>query len=105
VATEIFGVQASSLRLFALARDVERAPAEPIVALRVESVSRRLEAATYGLVQALRTRLRAGSQTAKIYGCPCRTNLWQGDVLARYHELDTVLEEASVMLVVCPRTT
>jgi len=98
VATEIFGVQASSLRLFALARDVERAPAEPIVALRVESVSRRLEAATYGLVQALRTRLPRRLSDGEDLRMPMPDDLWQGDVLARYHELDTVLEEASVML-------
>jgi ATP-dependent DNA helicase DinG len=98
VATEIFGVQASSLRLFALARDVERAPAEPIVALRVESVSRRLEAATYGLVQALRTRLPRRLSDGEDLLMPMPDDLWQGDVLARYHELDTVLEEASVML-------
>jgi ATP-dependent DNA helicase DinG len=98
VATEIFGVQASSLRLFALARDVERAPAEPIVALRVESVSRRLEAATYGLVQALRTRLPRRLSDGEDLRMPMPDDLWQGDVLTRYHELDTVLEEASVML-------
>jgi ATP-dependent DNA helicase DinG len=98
VATEIFGVQASSLRLFALARDVERAPAEPIVALRVESVSRRLEASTYGLVQALRTRLPRRLSDGEDLRMPMPDDLWQGDVLARYHELDTVLEEASVML-------
>jgi ATP-dependent DNA helicase DinG len=81
-----------------LARDVERAPAEPIVALRVESVSRRLEAATYGLVQALRTRLPRRLSDGEDLRMPMPDDLWQGDVLARYHELDTVLEEASVML-------
>ena len=98
VATEIFGVQASSLRLFALARDVERAPVEPLAASRVESVARRLEVATHGLAQALRMRLPRRLADGGDLRMPMPDDLWQGDVLARYHELDTVLEEATVML-------
>jgi len=98
VATEIFGVQASSLRLFALARDVERAPVEPLAAFRVESVARRLEAATHVLVQALRGRLPRKLGDGDDLRMPMPDDLWQGDVLGRYHELDTVLEETQVML-------
>ena len=98
VATEIFGVQASSLRLFALARDVERAPVEPLGAVRVESVARRLEAATHVLAEALRGRLPRKSSGGDDLRMPMPDDLWQGDVLGRYHELDTVLEEASVLL-------
>jgi ATP-dependent DNA helicase DinG len=94
VATEIFGVQVSSLRLFALARDVERAPVEPLAAPRTESVARRLEAATHGLVQILRTRLPRKLADGEDLRMPMPDDLWQGEVLGRYHELDTVLEEA-----------
>jgi len=98
VATEIFGVQTSSLRLFALARDVERAPVEPLAGGRVESVARRLEAATHVLAQALRGRLPRKVGETDDLRMPMPDDLWQGEVLGRYHELDTVLEEAHVML-------
>lgn len=98
VATEIFGVQISALRLYALARDTERAPVEPLGAARVESVARRLEAATHVLAQALRARLPRKSADGDDVRLPMPDDLWQGDVLARYHELDNVLEEASVLL-------
>jgi ATP-dependent DNA helicase DinG len=98
VATEIFGVQVSSLRLFALARDVDRAPVEPRGAPLIESVARRLEAATHLLSQALRARLPRKSGDGEDLRMPMPDDLWHGDVLARYHELDTVLEEASVLL-------
>jgi ATP-dependent DNA helicase DinG len=98
VATEIFGVQASALRLFALARDVERAPAGTLGAGRVESVARRLEAATHVLSQALRARLPRESGEGNELRMPMPDDLWQGEVLGRYHEIDTVLEEASVVL-------
>ncbi len=98
VATEIFGVQVSSLRLFALARDVERAPVEPRGAPLVESVSRRLEASTHLLSQAVRARLPRKSGDGEDLRTPMPDDFWSGEVLARYHEMDTVLEEASVML-------
>jgi Rad3-related DNA helicase len=41
IATEVFGVQVSNARLFALARDLLRAPAPPLEAGRVESAARR----------------------------------------------------------------
>lgn len=98
IATEIFGVQTSSLRLFALARDVERAPAGLIAAGRVTSVARRLEAATHVLSQALRARLPRKSGEGDDLRMPMPDDLWQGEVLSRYHELDTVLEETVAVL-------
>jgi ATP-dependent DNA helicase DinG len=98
VATEIFGVQVSSPRLFALARDVERAPVEPRGEQLVESVARRVEAATHLLSQAARARLPRKSGDGDDVRIPMPDDLWQGEVLARYHELDTVLEEAAVLL-------
>ena len=98
VATEIFGVQASSLRLFALARDIERAPVGPLGAMRVESVARRLEAVTHVLSQALRAQLPRKGGDGDDLRTPMPDDLWQGEVLTRYHDLDTVLEEASVLL-------
>ena len=98
IATEIFGVQASTLRLFALGRDVERAPAGPLNAGRVESVARRIEAGTHLLGQVLRGRLPRKSGEADDLRMPMPDDLWQGEVLTRYHDLDTVLEEASVLL-------
>jgi ATP-dependent DNA helicase DinG len=97
IATEIFGVQASTLRLFALARDVERAPAGVLAAERIESAARRIEAGTHLLAQALRARLprKSGDDDLRM---PMPDDLWQGDVLHRYHELDTVLEEIAAMM-------
>lgn len=95
VATEVFGVQVSSPRLFALARDAERAPVEPRAAALVESMARRMEAATHLLAQALRVRLPRKSGDGDDLRIPMPDDLWQGEVLARYHELDTVLEEAA----------
>ncbi len=97
VATEIFGVQASTLRLFALARDVERAPAGVLALGHLESAARRIEASTHLLAQALRARLprRSGEEDLRV---PMPDDLWQGDVLRHYHELDTVLEETAAML-------
>jgi len=90
-------VQASTLRLFALARDVERAPAGVLAAGHVESAARRIEASTHLLAQTLRARLprKSGEEDLRM---PMPDDLWQGDVLGRYHELDTVLEETSAMM-------
>jgi ATP-dependent DNA helicase DinG len=98
VATEIFGVQVSSLRLFALARDLERAPVGPRGEPLAESVARRTEASTHLLSQAVRARLPRKSGEGDDVRIPMPDDLWQGEVLARYHELDTVLEEAAVLL-------
>lgn len=98
VATEIFGVQASSLRLFALARDIERAPVGPLGAMRIESVAHRLEAVTHVLSQALRAQLPRKAGDGDDLRTPMPDDLWQGEVLGRYHELDTVLEEGGALL-------
>ncbi|MBN2575112.1 MAG: ATP-dependent DNA helicase [Deltaproteobacteria bacterium] len=98
IATEIFGVHVTTLRLFALARDVERAPAGRLGADQVDSMARRLEASTHLLGQALRARLPRKANEGDDVRAPMPDDLWQGEVLARYHELDTVLEEAEVTL-------
>ncbi|HEY5282232.1 MAG TPA: ATP-dependent DNA helicase, partial [Polyangia bacterium] len=61
-------------------------------------VARRLESATHGLVHILRTRLPRRIAEGEDLRMPMPDDLWQSDVLGRYHELDTVLEEAQVML-------
>lgn len=94
VATEIFGLQVSSLRLFALARDAERAPAARGGAALASSVARRLEAVTNLLLRALRARLPRRAGDAEDARVPMPDDLWQGETLAHYYELDTVLEEA-----------
>jgi ATP-dependent DNA helicase DinG len=76
---------------------MERAPVEPLAAARVESVARRLEAGAHGLAQALRGRLPRKLAESDDLRMPMPDDLWQGEVLTRYHELDTVLEEAQVM--------
>jgi ATP-dependent DNA helicase DinG len=98
IATEIFGVQASTLRLFALARDVERAPAGGLNEGRVASLARRLESGAHLLGQALRGRLPRKTGEGDELRMPMPDDLWQGDVLARYHELDNVLEETAATL-------
>ena len=97
VATEVFGVQVSSARLFALARDLMRAPAPPLAALRMESVARRLEAAAHILAQALRSRMPALPGGGEEMRVEMPEDLWAAEVLQRYHELDTVMEEAAAL--------
>jgi ATP-dependent DNA helicase DinG len=98
IATEIFGVGTSTLRLFALARDVERAPVGALSTGRAESLARRIEALTHLLAQAMRGRLPRQSGEGDELRMPMPDDLWQGETLARYHELDTVIEEAEVTL-------
>jgi len=95
VATEVFGVQVSSARLFALARDLGHAPAPPLAAGQVESATRRLEAATHGLTEALRSRIPALRGSGEEMRVEMPDGLWAAEVLQRYHELDNVLEEAA----------
>jgi ATP-dependent DNA helicase DinG len=94
VATEVFGVQVSRARLFALARDVLRAPGPIQAASRLDSVGRRLEAATHILVNALQTRLPNLRGSGEEVRVETPDDLWAAEVLQRYHELDNVLEEA-----------
>lgn len=98
VATEIFGVQVSTLRLFALARDVGRAPVESIENIRTQSLARRIEDETQALLQAVRATLPKRTRTMEELRLPMPENLWQGRVLGHYHSLDTVLEEATAFL-------
>ncbi len=103
VATEFFGLHVSSQRLFALARDVARASVPAISAVRTASIARRLQGITEALADALRDRLPAPRGGMDEIRVPLPPELWssaRGDAgapLARYHELDTVLEEASAL--------
>ncbi|HEY0715607.1 MAG TPA: ATP-dependent DNA helicase, partial [Polyangia bacterium] len=98
VATEFFGVQVSSQRLYALARDVGRLGVPVLIAHRVTSLHRRLLSANDAFGEALRERLPApkgGQDEVRVEMPP---DLWarghgDGAPLARYHELDTVLDE------------
>jgi ATP-dependent DNA helicase DinG len=96
VATEFFGLHVSTQRMFALARDVARAAAVNVA--RAESAKGRLTGAASALADALRDRLpapRAGLDEVRV---PIAANLWSGSALARYHELDGVLEEIATWL-------
>jgi ATP-dependent DNA helicase DinG len=97
VATEVFGVQISRARLFALARDVLRAPGPIMAAARLESVGRRLESGTHVLVDALHTRLPNLRGSGEEVRVETPDDLWSSEVLQRYHELDNVLEEAAAL--------
>jgi ATP-dependent DNA helicase DinG len=98
VATEFFGVQVSSQRLYALARDVSRLGVPVAIASRVTSLHRRLLGANDAFGEALRERLPApkGGQDEVRVEMPAELwarGLGDGSPLARYHELDTVLDE------------
>jgi ATP-dependent DNA helicase DinG len=97
VATEVFGVQVSRARLYALARDLLRAPGPPLAAPRLDSVGRRLEAATHILVEALHTHLPNLRGSGEEVRVETPDDLWAAEVLQRYHELDNVLEEAAAL--------
>jgi ATP-dependent DNA helicase DinG len=98
VATEFFGLQVSSQRLYALARDVGKTGTPALIAARVTSLHRRLLGANDALGDALRDRLpapRPGQDEVRI---EMPADFWTaglGDAspLARYHQLDTVLDE------------
>ena len=95
IAGEFFGVHVSTQRLLALARDLGRAVIQH--PLRAQSLASRLQGTTGALADALRDRLpraRAGEETRT----PMDDDVWTGAARARYHELDTVLEEISVWL-------
>jgi ATP-dependent DNA helicase DinG len=97
VATEFFGLHVSSQRLFALARDIGRAPAAGNDLMRAGSMARRLEIAAEAFAEALRARLpapRGGTDEVRV---PAPDDLWgaHSSSLERYHLLDTVLDEAA----------
>jgi len=96
VATEFFGLHVSTQRLFALARDLSRA-AEVNVA-RAQSAAGRLSGVGAALADALRDRLPAPPPGRDEVRVPLPENLWSGPALARYHELDGVLEEIAAWL-------
>ncbi len=102
VATELFGLHVSSARLFALARDLGRTSPPPALEGRVASLGRRLQATADALASALRDRLPAPAPGLDEVRVPMPDDLWaaragQDTPVARYHELDTVLEEAEVL--------
>src|SRR5207247_875234 len=82
VATEYFGVQVSSYRLLALARDVRRlAPAAAGLPEKIEAAADQL----FGSVRrafGFEARGRVGDE------------LWRGPLVTEYHTLDNVLDEA-----------
>jgi ATP-dependent DNA helicase DinG len=97
VATEFFGLHVSSLRVHALARDIARAAVPPAALSRASSLARRIQAAADAFAEALRDRLPAPRSGAEEIRVPMPEDLWtgRGQPLARYHELDTVLEDAA----------
>jgi ATP-dependent DNA helicase DinG len=98
VATEFFGLHVSSLRLHALARDLARVQVSPTLSPRTTSLARRIQAAAESLAEALRSRLPAPRAGAEEIRLPMPDDLFapRSPPLLRYHELDTVLEEAAV---------
>lgn len=96
VATEFFGVHASTQRLFGLARDLARETG--VSAARAESASSRLSAAGALFADVLRDLLpppRAGAEESR---APLPGGLDRGPVRAAYHRLDGVLEEIATWL-------
>jgi ATP-dependent DNA helicase DinG len=96
VATEFFGLHVSTQRVFALSRDLARAGV--IDPGRAQSAMGRLAAVISALADALRDRLPAPAPGRDEVRVPIADNLWAGPALARYHELDGVLEEVSAWL-------
>jgi ATP-dependent DNA helicase DinG len=99
VATEFFGLHVSSQRLYALARDIGRAPLAGQELVRAGSQARRLQMATESFAEALRDRLPAPRGGAEEIRVPVPEDLWaaRAPPLARYHELDTILEESAAL--------
>jgi ATP-dependent DNA helicase DinG len=96
VATEFFGLHVSTQRIFALARDLARA--SELSATRAQSAAGRLNAAAAALADALRDRLPAPRPGLDEVRMPMPENLWAGPALARYHDLDGVLDEIAAWL-------
>jgi ATP-dependent DNA helicase DinG len=91
VATEFFGVHASTQRLHALARDLARETGVDTV--RAGTTAARLAAATAALAEALRDLLPAPRPGVEESRAPFPGGLESGPALARYHELDARLEQ------------
>jgi ATP-dependent DNA helicase DinG len=96
IATEFFGLHVSTQRVFALSRDLARAA--QVGAARAQSASARLNGTAAALADALRDRLPAPRPGLDEVRVPIPDNLWVGPALARYHELDGVLEEVATWL-------
>jgi len=96
IATEFFGMHVSTHRVFALARDLERAYG--LDGARAHSAASRLLGAGHALGDALRDQLpmpRPGTDEVRV---PVPDGLWGGPRLKRYHELDGVLDEVATWL-------
>ena len=92
VATEFFGVHASTQRLFALARDLGRETG--VDAQRAQATAGRLKAATDALADALRDLVPAGAPRRRgdARRVPGRSRD-RGRRSNRYHDLDACLEQ------------
>jgi ATP-dependent DNA helicase DinG len=96
VATEFFGVHASTQRIYALARDLARESG--VDAGRGQAAAARLTAATAALADMLRDLLpppRPGLDETRV---PFPQRFVTGPALAGYHDLDERLEEIEVWL-------
>ncbi|HVU52435.1 MAG TPA: ATP-dependent DNA helicase [Polyangia bacterium] len=96
IATEFFGLHASTQRVFALSRDLGRAA--ELSAARAQSASGRLNGAAAALADALRDRLPAPTPGRDEVRVPQPPDLWTGPTLRCYHDLDGVLEEVATWL-------
>jgi ATP-dependent DNA helicase DinG len=96
VATEFFGVHASTQRLFALGRDLGRESG--VATWRAESAAARLTAAAAALADTLRDLLPAPRAGADESRGPFPTALGQGPARAAYHRLDELLDEIAAWL-------
>jgi ATP-dependent DNA helicase DinG len=96
IATEFFGLHASTQRVFALSRDLGRAA--ELGAGRAQSATGRLNAAAAALADALRDRLPAPVPGRDEVRVPQPPDLWTGPALRAYHDLDGVLEEVATWL-------
>ena len=91
VATEFFGVHASTQRLFALARDLGRETG--VDAQRAQGAAGRLKAATDAFADALRRLAPVARPGVEETRVAFTGELTAGPALDRYHELDGCLEQ------------
>jgi ATP-dependent DNA helicase DinG len=96
VATEFFGVHASTQRLFALGRDLARESG--VDAGRAESAAARLAATVAALADALRDLVPAPRAGADETRAPFPAELGGGVARLGYHRLDELLEEIASWL-------
>jgi ATP-dependent DNA helicase DinG len=91
VATEFFGVHASTQRLFALARDLGRETG--VDAHRAQGAAGRLKSATDALADALRRLVPAARPGLEETRVAFPGGVTAGPALDRYHDLDGCLEQ------------